>query len=260
MTQVSHLRVLIPTVIVGALAISPVQPAQPSDAALRRQFVETVRPFVTQYCFGCHGTRTPAAQFDLRVYLTVDAVTADLSRWRQVHEKLNAGQMPPAKMPQPPPALRKQVVDWIQDVTRREALKHAGDPGPVLTRRLSNAEYNNTIRDLTGVDIQPAREFPVDPANTEGFDNSGESLVMSPALFQKYLQAARQVYDPAHPRLLRAATYGLCGLLRGGLALQVSGGARKAYSHSGGCCRGIQDQRQISALDLEDFAGTDGAG
>src|SRR5262249_55728360 len=50
-----------------------------------------------------------------------------------------------------------------------------------------------TIRDLTGVDIRPAREFPVDPANTAGFDNSGESLGMSPALLNKYLQAAHQV-------------------------------------------------------------------
>ena len=76
-----------------------------------------------------------------------------------------------------------------------EARKNAGDPGPVLARRLSNAEYNNTIRDLTGVDIRPAREFPVDPANTDGFDNSGESLAMSPALFNKYLQAAREVSE-----------------------------------------------------------------
>ena len=63
----------------------------------------------------------------------------------------------------------------------------------MLARRLSNAEYNYTIRDLTGVDIRPTREFPVDPANTAGFDNSGESLTMSPALLNKYLQAAREV-------------------------------------------------------------------
>jgi hypothetical protein len=43
---------------------------------------------------------------------------------------------------------------------------------------LSNAEYNYAICDLTGADIRPAREFPVDPANTAGFDNSGESLSM----------------------------------------------------------------------------------
>ena len=78
---------------------------------------------------------------------------------------------------------------------RSEALRNAGDPGTVLARRLSNAEYDYTIRDLTHVDIRPTREFPVDPANTAGFDNSGESLTMSPALLGKYLQAARAVAD-----------------------------------------------------------------
>ncbi len=63
----------------------------------------------------------------------------------------------------------------------------------MLARRLSSAEYNYTIRDLTGVDIRPAREFPVDPANTAGFDNSGETLTMSPTLLKKYLAAARDV-------------------------------------------------------------------
>ena len=76
-----------------------------------------------------------------------------------------------------------------------EARRNAGDPGPVLARRLSHAEFDYTIRDLTGVDIRPTREFPVDPANEAGFDNSGESLTMSPALMKKYLAAARLVAD-----------------------------------------------------------------
>ena len=57
----------------------------------------------------------------------------------------------------------------------------------------SSPTYNYTIRDLMGVDIRPAREFPVDPANTAGFDNSGETLMMSPTLLKKYLAAAREV-------------------------------------------------------------------
>ena len=65
----------------------------------------------------------------------------------------------------------------------------------MLARRLSNAELDYTIRDLTGVDIRPAKEFPVDPANEAGFDNSGVSLAMSPALLKKYLIAARRVAD-----------------------------------------------------------------
>ena len=85
------------------------------------------------------------------------------------------------------------AIDWIAAMRASEAQKNAGDPGLVLVRRLSNAEYNYTIRDLTGVDLHPAREFPVDPSNPAGFDNSGESLSMSPALLNKYLQAAREV-------------------------------------------------------------------
>src|SRR5688572_25661317 len=87
------------------------------------------------------------------------------------------------------------MIEWIAAVRRFEADRNAGDPGPVLARRLSNAEYDYSVRDLTGVNIRPTREFPVDPANQAGFDNSGESLTMSPALLKKYLQAAKEVSD-----------------------------------------------------------------
>src|SRR5438094_102149 len=90
---------------------------------------------------------------------------------------------------------RHEIIDWMQAMRKNEARKNAGDPGPVLARRLSNAEYDYTVRDLTGADIRPTREFPVDPANQAGFDNSGESLAMSPALVKKYLDAARLVAD-----------------------------------------------------------------
>ena len=103
--------------------------------------------------------------------------------------------MPPKVARQPSDASRKDVIDWVNDLKKNEAAKNAGDPGRVLARRLSNAEYNYTISDLTGVDLRPAREFPVDPTNQAGFDNSGESLMMSPALMAKYLQAARMVAD-----------------------------------------------------------------
>src|SRR5262249_12988853 len=78
---------------------------------------------------------------------------------------------------------------------QHEAQSHAGDPGPVFARRLSNAEYDYTIRELTCVDLRPAKEFPVDPANEAGFDNSAESLAMAPALLNKYLEGARRVAE-----------------------------------------------------------------
>src|SRR5476649_394265 len=103
--------------------------------------------------------------------------------------------MPPKQMPQPTAEAAQQIIDWVHAVRGAEIKRLGGDPGIVLARRLSNAEYNYTVRDLTGQDMQITRQFPVDPANTAGFDNSGETLTMSPALLNKYLQAARGVAD-----------------------------------------------------------------
>jgi hypothetical protein len=177
-----------------ALAAAAI-PCIAATSTLDHQFEQTVRPFVTQYCVGCHSGSKPAAQFDLKVYTSLGSVTRDYSRWAQVLERLSAGEMPPKPMPAPPAEARQHVTDWIRAVRAEEIRKNAGDPGLVLARRLSNAEYNYTIRDLTGQDMQPTREFPVDPANPEGFDNSGESLTMSSALLKKYMQAARSVAD-----------------------------------------------------------------
>ena len=180
-----------------ALAAAPavLPAAEVPSAALERQFTQTVQPFVAQYCIGCHSGEKPASQFDLAVYPTIDTVLADHPHWALVLGRLKAGGMPPQGTPQPSDEARREVIEWIEAVRAAEARRNAGDPGPVLARRLSNSEYNYTIRDLTGVDIRPTREFPVDPANLAGFDNSGESLTMSPSLLNKYLQAAREVSE-----------------------------------------------------------------
>lgn len=180
----------------AALPLSPpLRAADPSNAELDRRFSQSIRPFLTRYCMGCHSGATPAAQFNLQPYTSMATVIRDYGHWTLVLERLAARQMPPPQAPQPTAEARQSLIDWIQSVRRNEARRNAGDPGPVLARRLSNSEYNNTIRDLTGQDLQPTREFPVDPANPAGFDNSGESLSMSPALLNKYLQAARKVGD-----------------------------------------------------------------
>jgi hypothetical protein len=181
--------------LLGCLA-NPAMNAAPQQAGhADREFAERVQPFLKTYCTSCHSGEKAAAQLDLSAYGTTAAVVEDYSRWNIVLSKLTAKQMPPPRSKQPPEAARRHVVAWIESTWKSEALKNDGDPGLVLARRLSNAEYNYSIHDLTGVDIRPAREFPVDPANVAGFDNSGESLTMSPALLTKYLQAARTVAD-----------------------------------------------------------------
>lgn len=179
-------------VILAIAAMSAVGGSVPSP---EQQFEQTVRPFLTRYCIGCHSGSAAAAQFDLKAYTTMDMVIRDFPRWALVKERLAAGEMPPKPLTPPEPEARQEVIQWIGAVRAEEVRKHAGDPGPAMNRRLSNAEYNYTIRDLTGVDLRPAREFPVDPANQAGFDNSGESLTISPGLMAKYLEAARQTAD-----------------------------------------------------------------
>ncbi|MDB6131475.1 MAG: hypothetical protein JWM04_2582, partial [Verrucomicrobiales bacterium] len=153
-------------------------------------------PFLNTYCIACHGKEKTEAELDLTTYSSRSAVVKDGRRWTLVLERLKDEDMPPRKAKAHPSAeVRKQAVDWFQSVRDYETKRNAGDPGIVLARRLSNSEYNYTIRDLTGVDIKPTREFPIDPANTAGFDNSGESLTMSPSLLNKYLKAAHEVAD-----------------------------------------------------------------
>jgi mono/diheme cytochrome c family protein len=181
-----------------------------SASEIDRAFSRDVRPFLDKYCTSCHGVNGTAAQFDLRPYANTASVVKDFAHWQLVLDKLREAQMPPPQARQQPSAEeRKLVISWIESVRREEARRNAGDPGLVLARRLSNAEYNNSIRDLTGVDLRPAREFPVDPANQAGFDNSGESLAMSPNLLAKYLQAAREVANAVvfKPRALGFAPH-----------------------------------------------------
>ncbi len=163
---------------------------------LEQKFTGTIRPFMQTYCVSCHGKEKPQAQLDLTSYASMASVARDYPHWALVLEKLDAKQMPPPNVARQPSAKQREaVIGWIRAVRASEAHRTAGDPGPVLARRLSNAEYDYTIRDLMGFDLRPTREFPVDPANQEGFDNSGESLTLSPALMKKYVAAAKEIAD-----------------------------------------------------------------
>ena len=179
------------------LSLTVAATAHAATPNIEQQFEQSVKPFVGKYCVACHSGKMAPAQFDLKSYTSVDMVTDDFARWALLADRLKAKEMPPKPMPPPPAAEAQQVIDWVAAVRAEEIKKAAGDPGTVLTRRLSNAEYDYTIRDLTGQDMHVAKQFPVDPANQAGFDNSGESLTMSPALLNKYLKAAREVADHA---------------------------------------------------------------
>jgi hypothetical protein len=161
-------------------------------------FEKTVRPVLREYCLGCHSTEKQKGDLDLERFSSLDEAKKHPKVWQGVVEQISLGEMPPKEKPQPTSAQREQLLAWINLVLNEVALARAGDPGPVVLRRLNNAEYNYTIRDLTGVaSLDPAKEFPADSASGEGFMNVGNSLVMSPALITKYLDAAKEVANHA---------------------------------------------------------------
>ncbi len=184
------------SLVAFALALS----AGPTHAALS-DYQKDIRPLLNEFCLKCHSTKDHKGDLDLERFKSLDAVKRDAKVWQQVEEQLELGEMPPKDKPQLSSAQKTQLFAWVRGTLHDIAKANAGDPGPVVLRRLSNAEYTYTVRDLTGVDsLDPAREFPVDGAAGEGFSNTGAALVMSPALLTKYLDAAKDI--AAHAVLL----------------------------------------------------------
>lgn len=167
----------------------------PLSARADDAFGERVVPFVKEYCVRCHNEKKSEGELDLTRYTSVEMLGEHFRQWEHVISFLRKEEMPPADAKQPSAKLRTEILETLNTLLIQEAHKLAGDPGVVLPRRLTNAEYNYTIRDLTGVDIQPANAFPIDPASGEGFNNTGEALIMSTSLFKKYYAAAEHVAD-----------------------------------------------------------------
>ncbi len=162
-------------------------------AGLGEEYARQTRPLMKQFCLDCHSTAKQTGELDLERFGTLEAVRRGTKVWLKVAEMLDNGEMPPKDAKQPSAAQRKQLRGFVERYLLAEGRARAGDPGPVVLRRLSNAEYTYTIRDLTGVELDPAREFPADSAAGEGFTNAGGALVMSPALLSKYLDAGKDV-------------------------------------------------------------------
>ena len=161
---------------------------------LEKDFTAAIQPTLKQYCLGCHSTEKHKGDIDLEGLNSLPEVMKHAKVWQGVAEQLVLGEMPPKEKPQPTSAERDRLLDWVDRVLDEAAQARAGDPGPVVLRRLNNAEYTYTVRDLTRVaSLDPAKQFPTDSAAGEGFMNTGNSLVMSPALLSKYLDAGKEI-------------------------------------------------------------------
>ena len=168
--------------------------AAPQDASAEASLQSEVRPLLKQYCLLCHSAEKHTGDINLERLTSLKEAAADSRVLQKMAEQLTSGDMPPKGLPQPPANQRARLLEWVNGALRMAAQAHAGDPGPVVLRRLNNAEYTFTVRDLTAVaSLDPAKEFPADGAAGEGFTNTGNALVMSPSLITKYLDAGKAI-------------------------------------------------------------------
>ncbi len=159
-------------------------------------YPSSVQPFLAKNCYGCHNQKLKTADLDLAQFKTNPNFEAHAEVWEKVLERVANGTMPPKGLPRPPQAEADKATVWIRSELARLEQNAKPDPGRVTARRLNRAEYNNTIRDLVGVDFRPADDFPQDDSGY-GFDNIGDVLSLSPVLMEKYLKAAESVVKTA---------------------------------------------------------------
>jgi len=193
-----HRTFLLACVAILALRTTPA-PAAPfgSSRSAPPSFEKEVRPLLAHYCLSCHDTdrKKGGLALDTFSYPAGESPARDRKVWAHVLTNLRNGEMPPQGKRQPSIAERERIMRWIEQAVFLVDCNNP-DPGRVTIRRLNRAEYNNTIRDLVGVDFQPAADFPADDSG-HGFDNVGDALSLAPVLLEKYLSAAEKILDRA---------------------------------------------------------------
>ncbi len=182
---------------VAAVSREEEQAKAPSmNSAPMSDFATVGIDFLQKHCLKCHGEKDPKADLALHTYRDDTSVVKERKVWENVLQMVQSGEMPPKPRPRPEAEELEAFVKSVNGIFDRADRNAKPDPGRVAVRRLNRAEYNNTIRDLVGVDFNPAEDFPADDSG-HGFDNSGEALTLSPLLLERYLDAAESIVQRA---------------------------------------------------------------
>ena len=175
------LPVLALALLMAGSAIGADEAALRADA--QKVFKEKVGPFVNKYCTRCHGSRAKAG-INLQSALKNPVGESASLHWKKAVANVKVHDMPPEdSSKKPTDEERRQFAEWIAK------LKYLAprDPGPFVIRRLTKAEYGNTLRDLYGVSPSVTDILP-DEAVGEGYLNS-----ISPLQSELFLEVANKV-------------------------------------------------------------------
>ena len=171
-------------------------------------FKDSVAPFFAKNCVECHGEKKQKGK------VTLHDIHGDLSsgealeRWEEILEMLESGEMPPEDEPQPTAAERQAVVEWIEAGLRSQTAKADEEKPAPTARRLTNFEYQNTMRDLLGIDLKLIDDLPKDPDKPYTTNNRAEFMLLGPEQIERYLGTARRamasaIVDPEKPEVFK---------------------------------------------------------
>ena len=167
-------------------------------------FHQDLLPQLQKHCWDCHNARKAKGGVRLDGFTNLASIYRQPKLWetavRQVEERL----MPPeSRKVQPSQEERLALSEGLRDLLDNPAPGVIRlDPGPKIAHRLSRTEYNHTVRDLLGVVLRPADDFPADGGGGGGFDNNASTLFVPLLLLEKYLMAAEEVLAAAAPEAL----------------------------------------------------------
>ena len=161
------------------------------------EYKKHILPTLTKYCLDCHDAENAKGDIDLESALSRRPLVRDRPLWENVAERIRNGDMPPKNKDRPDDEESLRLRKWISNEVNLFDYSQVKAPGHVPARRLSREEYNRTIRDLIGLDLRPADQFPMDFTGTSGFSNSANTLFLHTAHLDRYMSAAETVIDAA---------------------------------------------------------------
>ena len=167
-----------------------------SPAEKKKSFAADVAPFLVKNCYSCHGNGKTRGDLALDKFKPDESIQKDRKVWENVLHMVRSGEMPPKEKPRPAAKDTEAFLQALDSLLGDLDCSGMRNVGRVTLHRLNRSEFNNTIRDLIGVDFHPAADFPNDDVGY-GFDNIGDVLSVSPLLLERYLAAADTILDRA---------------------------------------------------------------
>ena len=161
------------------------------------EFDKDVPSLLRTFCFECHGKNEAEANVNLEQMASVPDISRQFKTWGKVVGMLNSKRMPPDDATQPSDLQRKRLTALIRGGLDSFVRINDGDPGRVVMRRMTSAEYAYTVEDLTGLRLGLERTFVNEAAGGEGFTNVGDVQFIQDSTLERYLEAAKIVASHA---------------------------------------------------------------